>query len=236
MYLMGRHRYLTFLVPSFVLILQLEPGLADSEGNNMGTHSAKEVLMKQFVRNIDSINDDLKVNSGSFITNPTAFHRFLIKRVSPHWNAKSTMRALLGKSVFDNLSLNERESLAKELERTWRRYAHEGIKHYSGQEFLVRDVSINQKGDRGWVKILIASKLLPDIFIDLLVKKDLGEDWNVVDIRFKGITYVSVRKNAFREVVAKRSASALEAQLFDKNQTYFFELCNRTSWKGLPPC
>ncbi len=236
MYLMGRHHQLTFSAILFVLILHLEPVLAGSEKVNMRTHAAKEMLMRQFVMNIDLISDDLKVNSGSYITNPTAFHRFLIKRVSPHWNAKSTMRALLGKSVFDNLSSIKRDSLANELERTWRRYAYEGIKRYSGQEFLVRDVSINQKGDRGWVKILIKSKLLPDIFIDLLVKKDLGEDWNAVDIRFKGITYVSVKKNAFREVVANRSASALEAQLFDKNQTYFSELCNQTSWKGLPPC
>ena len=89
------------------------------------------------------------------------------------------------------------------------------MKYYDGQSFAVSDVVINKTGTRAWVKIVMEAKFLPDIYFDILIKRDGDEPWRAVDARFKGITYVSIKKHQFREIVETESILAL----FKMNQS-----------------
>ena len=80
------------------------------------------------------------------------------------------------------------------------------------------------------------SKLLPDIYFDILIKRDGDEPWLAVDARFKGITYVSIKKHQFREIVEAESILALETHLSKNNEDYFSEMCKPINLKGTQPC
>ena len=80
------------------------------------------------------------------------------------------------------------------------------------------------------------SKFLPDIYFDLLVKIMGDGTWRAVDIRFKGITYVSIKKHHYRQIVNTQSILALETYLSKKNEAYFSELCKPVDAEGRPPC
>jgi len=110
------------------------------------------------------------------------------------------------------------------------------LKYYDGQSFAVSDVVINKTGTRAWVKIVMEAKFLPDIYFDILIKRDGDEPWRAVDARFKGITYVSIKKHQFREIVETESILALENQLSKNNEDYFSEMCKPINLKGTPLC
>ena len=212
--------------------------------NNFGQIHAEEdwkdeeasQLQLEFEKNLSSMSKDLAANYSEYIGNPKAFDTFINLHIAKLWDVQSTTRALLGKSFFKKLSKYEKDGLVSEVEKTWRRYAHEALKYYDGQSFAVSDVVINKTGTRAWVKIVMEAKLLPDIYFDILIKRDGDEPWRAVDARFQGITYVSIKKHQFREIVEAESILALEAHLSKNNEDYFSELCRPINLKGSPLC
>ena len=75
----------------------------------------------------------------------------------------------------------------------------------------------------GWIQVLMESSLIPDIVLDVLIKQTEPEKgtWQAVDIRFKGITYVSVKKHSFRETIEEQGIDTLINDLKRKNREYF---------------
>jgi len=102
----------------------------------------------------------------------------------------------------------------------------------------VVDVVINQRGTMGWVQVLMESTLIPDIVLDVLIKQTDREKgiWQAVDIRFKGITYVSIKKHAFRETIEEQGIERLITDLESKNREYFAAICSKTKSSGRAPC
>lgn len=88
----------------------------------------------------------------------------------------------------------------------------------------------------GWVQVLMESPIIPDINLDVLIKQGDKDDWKAVDIRFKGITYVSIKKHSFREIIAESGLQALIGDLQGKNAAYFKVICAETKTVDLPPC
>jgi ABC-type transporter MlaC component len=75
------------------------------------------------------------------------------------------------------------------------------------------------------VQIVMSSKIIPDLNLDVLVKRNLQGIWKAVDVRFKGITYVAVKKHEFQKILNKQGIDVLIASLNEKNNTFFGELC-----------
>ena len=66
---------------------------------------------------------------------------------------------------------------------------------------------------------------MPDLNLDILVKRNKMGKWQAVDVSFEGITYVAVKKYLFKKILDKQGVGALIASLNEKNNQFFGELC-----------
>lgn len=83
------------------------------------------------------------------------------------------------------------------------------------------------------------SPILPDINLDLVIKRNLNNQWHAVDVRVKGITYVKIKKYKYREIIEEQGFDALIDNLTTKNTNYFGAVCAQavnTEQKGRAPC
>ena len=193
-------------------------------------------LKSEYHARVSAASAELVKNADRYRVDPIAYDRYLNTHMAPLWDVASTTRALIGKTMYAQLSQPRAQTLAAAVESTLRRYAFEGLKYYDGQTFAVHDVLVNQRGSRGWVQLVLNSKLLPDLYLDLMVKRGSDDRWVTVDVRFKGITYVGVKKHSFRELVEDRSVEGLIASLENKNSAYFSKLCAAAKVSGIGPC
>ena len=132
---------------------------------------------------------------------------------------------MIGGKSFNYLGEKNQSKFVAAVEKTLIRYAFEGIGFYSGQQFELVNVVISDSGKMGWVQVLMKSQILPDLNLDILVKRNKGGVWRAVDVRFKGITYVAVKKYHFKKILEKQGAGALIASLNEKNNIFFGALC-----------
>jgi len=102
----------------------------------------------------------------------------------------------------------------------------------------VVDVVVNQQGTLGWVQVRMQSPILLDLNLDLLIKRTDNANWKAVDVRFKGITYVSIKKHEYRDIIEKNGVTALIETLNQKNAEFFNDVCRQASpqLKGTAPC
>ena len=186
---------------------------------------AKTSLYSQFKPIIASVSEQLLAEHEQFKKNPQAYQRFLDQHVRPYWDSGSTARALIGSENFKLLAQKNQQEFVTAVDKTLIRYAFEGIGFYSGQQFQLVDVAISDSGKMGWVQVLMRSKILPDLNLDILVKRNKTGVWMAVDVRLKGITYVAVKKYQFKKILEKQGVGALIANLNEKNNSFFGELC-----------
>lgn len=185
----------------------------------------KSTLRLQFEPIIATVNKQLLSQNVQYKKDPKAYQKFLDLHVRPHWDTRSTARALIGGKSFKSLSKQAQHDLVQAVDTTLVRYAFEGIDFYSGQQFQMVDVAISDSGKMGWVQVLMKSKILPDLNLDILVKRNKMGKWNAVDVRLKGITYVAVKKYQYKKILEKQGVGALIASLNEKNNQFFGELC-----------
>ena len=184
------------------------------------------------------ITEQLSTRQAYFLTDPVAYSLFIDRNVKSLWDTESTTSALIGKASFKALGPEDRQVLVAAVDDTLLRYAFEGLENYGGQVFEVVDVAVNKGGTMGWVQVLMESPIIPDLHLDLLIKRTSEGDWSAVDVRFKGITYVSIKKHEFREIIEEQGVSALIDSLNSKNRDYFRDICAKApaTLKGNAPC
>lgn len=199
----------------------------------------KARVWEQFEKLFGSVTEQLSNHQQMYINNPVAYHEFLSSTVVELWDSSSTTRALLGKAHYSNLSEEQRLTLVDTVDQTLIRYAFEGLESYGDQEFKVDDVVVNEDQGMGWVQVLMESPVLPDINLDILIKRNSADIWRAVDIRVKGVTYVAIKKRKYREILEEQGFSALINNLKNKNTEYFEAVCAASSTakeQGKPPC
>jgi ABC-type transporter MlaC component len=195
-------------------------------------------IASQFAPLFRAVTQELSENQAMYLDNPSAYAEFINSRVKARWDVASTTSALIGKSRFLSLSQSEQGGLVAAVDQTLMRYAFEGLEHYTAQIFDVVDVVINEKGTLGWVQVRMQSPVLLDLNLDLLIKRTDQHQWKAVDVRFKGITYVSIKKHEFRSIIEEGGVAALIQTLNQKNTEFFTTLCSQSSKqpKGITPC
>ena len=187
--------------------------------------NAKSSLRLQFEPIIASVSEQLSTQHEQYKKDPKAYQAFLDQHVRPYWDSSSTARALIGSAEFKPLSKKTKHDFVQAVDKTLVRYAFEGIAFYSGQQFQLVDVALSDSGKMGWVQVLIRSKVLPDLNLDILVKRNKMGKWQAVDVSFEGITYVAVKKYQFKKILEKQGVGALTASLNEKNNQFFGEPC-----------
>lgn len=206
---------LRWLMP--VLLLQCSVAL----GNPAKAPNHLASLQNQFQPIVETISQTLVTDYERYAAEPKYFQAFLDQYVRPHWDPSSTAKALIGGANFRALNTKTQSKLTNSVEHTLVRYAFEGIAFYNGQKFELVDVAISDSGKMGWVQVVMRSQILPDLNLDILVKRNKTGLWKAVDVRFKGITYVAVKKHGFQKILHKQGSDALIASLDAKNNEFF---------------
>ena len=198
----------------------------------------EETIASQFTPLFQAVTQELSENQAMYLQNPSAYANFINTRVKSSWDVASTTSALIGKPRFLALAPVEQSSLVAAVDRTLMRYAFEGLEHYTAQIFDVVDVVVNQQGTLGWVQVRMQSPILLDLNLDLLIKRTDNANWKAVDVRFKGITYVSIKKHEYRDIIEKDGVTALIETLNQKNAEFFNDVCRQASpqLKGITHC
>ena len=209
-----------------------ETPVSTADGGKAKVHAQFEALFT-------SITDQLTNNQQMYLNNPTSYYDFLTSTVIDLWDSSSTTRALVGKTHYKKLGEQQRGSLVAAVDQTLIRYAFEGLDSYGGQVFRIADVVVNEKQGMGWVQVLMESPIIPDINLDILIKRNDTDAWHAVDIRVKGITYVAIKKHKYREILEEQGVKALMDNLTIKNTEFFTAVCagaNNPELVGIAPC
>ena len=225
-------------IPAMMSLVIL-PLCAAQEESVPAPEDAKAIVHTQFDALFTSVTHQLTNNQEMCLSNPVAYYDFIASTVINLWDSSSTTRALLGKSHYTKLSDQQRLSLIAAVDQTLVRYAFEGLESYGGQAFRVADVVVNEKQGMGWVQVLMESPIIPDINLDILIKRTEANAWQAVDIRVKGITYVAIKKHKYREILEEQGFNALMDNLTDKNTDFFKAVCagaNNPELEGSAPC
>ena len=191
-------------------------------------------ISSQFAPLFDAITEELSQNQARYIANPSAYAEFINLRVKSLWDVSSTTSALVGKAAFVALEPAQQTDLVEAIDRTLMRYAFEGLENYTAQIFDVVDVAVNAENTLGWVQVRMRSPVLMDFNLDLLIKRTEEDVWKGVDVRFKGITYVSIKKHEYRRIMKKRGVAGLIETLDHKNTEFFTKVCAKSSFQDEP--
>jgi ABC-type transporter MlaC component len=196
----------------------------------------KRSIQTQFEPIIQSISEQLSTHQQKFKEDPLAYRAFIDQYVRVHWDAQSTTSALIGRANFTAIDHSMQRNLVESVDTTLVRYAFEGYEYYSGQQFKLIDVAVSDSGKMGWIQVVMESPIIPDLNLDILLKRTMEDAWKVVDVRFKGITYVAVKKHQFRKILSQQGPEALVKMLVDKNNNFFSSLCDAVEQKDKQSC
>ncbi len=174
---------------------------------------------------VEKFSGNLLYNYESYIEFPNKFWDFLDKTFLDIWDFDATTKALIGNEIFNSLSSLEFKALSRTLEVTLIRYAFESLSLYGEQKLNVIDIKLNEQQTFAWLKINMESPSFPDIHLDLLLKRTDDDQWKGVDFRFKGITYVNMKKNSYRQDFEDLKFQGLLSRLDNKNKVFFRDLC-----------
>lgn len=224
---------------AMISILLVMPSLAADQDAVLEHKDAESMVRNQFEVLFASVTEQLANRQQKYLDNPIAYYDFLIATVVASWDSSSTSRALVGKQYYQGFTDEQRAVLVNSVDQTLIRYAFEGLENYGGQVFKVDDVVVNEEKGMGWVQVLMESPILPDINLDLVIKRNLNNAWHAVDVRVKGITYVKIKKYKYREIIEEQGFQALIDNLTTKNTDFFEDICApivNPELEGRAPC
>ena len=224
---------------AMISILLVMPSLAVDQDAVLEHNDAESMVRNQFEVLFASVTEQLANRQQKYLDNPIAYYDFLIATVVASWDSSSTSRALVGKQYYQGFTDEQRAVLVNSVDQTLIRYAFEGLENYGGQVFKVDDVVVNEEKGMGWVQVLMESPILPDINLDLVIKRNSNNVWHAVDVRVKGITYVKIKKYKYREIIEEQGFQALIDNLTTKNTDFFDDICApivNPELEGLAPC
>ena len=174
---------------------------------------------------VEKVNDDLVIHYKHYLKSPNEYHKFLGQTFLLNWSFDSTAKALLGTDFYNSLTTAQFQELSKAVEFTLIRYAYESLSFYGKQRLSIIDVTVNARQTLAWLKVNVESNNFPDFHLDFLLKRTTGNKWKGVDFKFKGVSYVDLKKNSYRRDFEKLKLEGLLRKLHDKNESFFRDLC-----------
>tara|TARA_B100000989_G_scaffold290801_1_gene264400 strand:+ start:707 stop:1384 length:678 start_codon:yes stop_codon:yes gene_type:complete len=209
---------------------QVDPARSDLE---------KEIIDSYELLLVKKVTSDLLANHKIYVEFPNKYWNFLEDTFIDNWDFDATTKAMMGNEILNSLSDLQIKKLSKAQEVTLLRYAFESLSFYGEQKLNIIDIKLNEQQTLAWLKISMESPRLPDIHLDLLLKRKGNRKWSGVDFRFKGISYISLKKNSYRKDFENLEFAGLLKKLNNKNKTFFEDLCqNEANYLDpkKPPC
>ena len=188
---------------------------------------------------VKKVTSDLIANHKIYLEYPDEYWNFLKDTFLDNWDFGATTKALIGNEISNSLSKSQFKALSRTLEVTLIRYAFESLSFYGEQKLNVIDIKLNEQQTLAWLKINMDSPSFPDIHLDLLLKRTDDNQWKGADFRFKGITYVNLKKNNYRQNFKEFKFLGLLESLENKNKMFFRDLCKGEANyidPKMPPC
>ena len=173
----------------------------------------------------ERVTNNLLINIEVYRESPNKYWNFLKETFIANWDFDATTKALIGNEISNSLSKSQLKALSRTLEVTLIRYAFESLSFYGEQKLNVIDIKLNEQQTLAWLKINMDSPSFPDIHLDLLLKRKGDNQWKGADFRFKGITYVNLKKNSYRQDFKDSKFVGLLKKLDNKNKLFFKDLC-----------
>lgn len=181
--------------------------------------NADEKIVTEFNEKLNKINVFLEENHKKALQEPALLISFVNQELLEVWSARNTIRAMLGTSRWKQLADSEATILIKTYENTIRRYLFEVLKQYQGQKATVESIRLNNKGNKGWLRVRLESPSFPTLNVDLKIYKE-EELWTVYDFSFQGISFVKMKRGFFRDTFDKNGVEGVVTELREKNKDF----------------
>ena len=188
---------------------------------NSNLDRLEQKIMRQYYLLLsDRVTSDLLLNHKVYKESPNKYWIFLNETFIDNWDFDATTKALVGSKIFESMTSLQFKELSRTVEATLIRYAFEGLSFYNEQKLNVIDIKVNEQQTLAWLKINMDSPRFPDIHLDLLLRRTNHTQWRGVDFSFKGITFVNLKKNSYRQDFEDLNFQGLLRKLYDKNKTF----------------
>jgi phospholipid transport system substrate-binding protein len=164
---------------------------------NIQTTSRIDLSPESFFKTkIKALNHFLLLNKKTIKNNSIEQKQLMKQYLFPLWNIPYMIKRLLGRSIWNKLSSQQKKKLIITFKHTFTRYVHEGLQYYNGQTIRYHSIKTNTKG-KGYLSLHIVANWLPTFNVHFkLFKKD--EHWKLYDILIQGISYVAMKKRNLR--------------------------------------
>ena len=205
----------TTIITLFKLLFSFSIGVFCLNGSALSADDVEYHYRNQ----VSFINQSLISKQQVFEASPLELAQFVDKSVLPLWNSTKTLKGLFGKSNWQNLSQKDRDSLQKGFNDTIQRYVQEGFALYDGQELEFVGVKFNKKETRGILTLEIKPNIMPSFNVDFKIFND-GKSWQLYDILIKGVSYITLKKDSFRQSLKNQGIDAVLAAIHEKNKGF----------------
>jgi ABC-type transporter MlaC component len=176
-------------------------------------------LEERFGAVISQISDSLKTHKKDFTSHPQKLVDFVDDSILPIWSSEHLLLRLFSKPIWQPLSQQEKLGLRNAFYNTMQRYAQEGFKYYDGQQLRLSKVRLNPKQTRGYVTVELLQSNLPAF--EVVFKIGLFDnDWKFYDVMFQGVSYISLKKSHFRELVRGIGVEGVVESIREKNKSF----------------
>ena len=227
-FLFGSYVFGFMTLKSFVHLLyfsMIMSTVSTANVDSTGSDLKAEILDNYVPLLEEKVTRNLLAYHKNYSESPDEYWNFIADTFLEYWDFDATTKALIGSDIFNSLSLLQFKELSRALEITLLRYAFESLIFYGEQKLNVIDIKLNQQQTLAWLKINMDSPRFPDIHLDILLKRTNHNQWKGVDFRFKGITYVNLKKNSYRQDFEDLKFKGLLRKLDNKNKVFFRDLC-----------
>lgn len=181
--------------------------------------SEADSVRSQFSHVITNINQTLTLKQQAFSSTPELLAQFIDTSLLPVWSSEKTLKGLLGKKIWQNLSNNEKKHLVEAFNNTLQRYVQEGFSYYDGQQIDLVDVKLNSRQTKGLITVRLTPKILPSFDIHFKINL-IADKWYLYDVLVKGISYISLKKDSYRQMVNSKGVAGFLNVVNSKNEGY----------------
>ena len=179
----------------------------------------KPSLEQHYIEQIRHINQTLIENQSEYEAKPKLLAEFVDDSVLPLWNSAKTLRGLFGKKNWLALSSENQYGLVKGFNDTIQRYVQEGFSLYDGQQLEFVKLKLNKKQTRGLLTIKVIPNILPEFDVNFKIALENGQ-WQLYDILVQGVSYVTLKKDSFRNQYKNHGLNAVIKSIIEKNKGY----------------
>ncbi|WP_444994335.1 MlaC/ttg2D family ABC transporter substrate-binding protein [Aliikangiella sp. IMCC44359] len=202
-----------FIFPSSLLAFT-KPSSLDNTA-----HSQKfvEAYYRQV---ITSLNNQMRENQAELSQSPEKLAKFIDVELLPRWSASKTLKGLLGRTVWNELTEANFKDLVKGFNNTLQRYVQESFSLYDGQKIEFVRVELNERASKGLLTLKVIPHVMPSFNVSFRIYKE-NSHWFLYDALVQGASYIGLKKDSYRKLHDKQGINGVISLIEEKNKGYW---------------